>query len=490
MADNVKTKKEAEKRSREIEKDDDDIETSMNPSKTARTNVSGRDDASTGSNDVTEVESLDFDVNGLNSPDEDPVGPYSFVQRHIVMGTDPRDVLKILLPRGVAVRPDLSDFTLWKIVIEILTEPRPRPKLAHVNTIDDALSLLKSSQRILVLTGAGVSVSCGIPDFRSRNGIYARLAEDFPDLPSPQAMFDINFFRHNPLPFFKFAKEIYPGQFRPSLSHRFISLLESKNKLLRNYTQNIDTLEQVAGISRVVQCHGSFATASCMQCKYKVSSDVIKDDIFNQVIPKCPRCSLEIPVNPLTPSIMKPDIVFFGEGLSEEFFTTFKRDEEEVDLLIVIGSSLKVKPVAMIPNLIPEHVPQILINREPLMRLNFDIELLGNCDEIINYLLSRLGDEWDHAGEKEDPGIPEYQFEPPNKHLFPGAELIPQNDTSSSSSGSDDDDEEEEEEEEEEEKNNDRENVNDENDNNDDENDDADGEPVPSPAPASPSQSD
>lgn len=66
-----------------------------------------------------------------------------------------------------------------------------------------------------------VSVSCGIPDFRSRNGIYSRLAIDFPDLPDPQAMFDIQYFSQDPRPFFKFAREIYPGQFKPSPCHRY-----------------------------------------------------------------------------------------------------------------------------------------------------------------------------------------------------------------------------------------------------------------------------
>lgn len=64
-------------------------------------------------------------------------------------------------------------------------------------------------------------MSCGIPDFRSRNGIYSRLALDFPDLPDPQAMFDIQYFSQDPRPFFKFAREIYPGQFKPSPCHRY-----------------------------------------------------------------------------------------------------------------------------------------------------------------------------------------------------------------------------------------------------------------------------
>ena len=74
------------------------------------------------------------------------------------------------------------------------------------------VGLIKSSRKIVVLTGAGISVSSGIPDFRSRDGIYARLSVDFPDLPDPQAMFDINYFRKDQRPFYKFAKEIYPGQ--------------------------------------------------------------------------------------------------------------------------------------------------------------------------------------------------------------------------------------------------------------------------------------
>ncbi len=101
-------------------------------------------------------------------------------------------------------------------------------------------------------------MSCGIPDFRSANGIYARLHADYPDLPSPQSMFEMAYFEKNPYPFFKFAKEIFPGNFTPSISHYFIKTLEVHGKLLRNYTQNIDTLEQIAEIKNVVHCHGRY----------------------------------------------------------------------------------------------------------------------------------------------------------------------------------------------------------------------------------------
>jgi hypothetical protein len=88
--------------------------------------------------------------------------------------------------------------------------------------------------------------------------------------------------------------------------------------------------------------------------------------------------------------ILKPDIVFFGEGLPETYHESIKLDKTKCDLLIVIGSSLKVKPVANIPHLLDKSVPQILINRESLKHLNFDVELLGDCDVIINEILLRL----------------------------------------------------------------------------------------------------
>lgn len=84
--------------------------------------------------------------------------------------------------------------------------------------------------------------------------------------------------------------------------------------------------------------------------------------------------------------IMKPDIVFFGEGLPDYFHEAMAADKNRCDLLIVIGSSLKVRPVALIPSSLPADIPQILINREPLPHCHFDVELMGDCDTIINQL--------------------------------------------------------------------------------------------------------
>ncbi|XP_067209786.1 NAD-dependent protein deacetylase sirtuin-1 isoform X2 [Linepithema humile] len=328
----------------------------------------------------------------------------SWIQKQMSTGVNPRDLLNHIFLDSTQIPEQVDDLTLWKIIINMMSEPPRRQKLRHINTLSDVVRLIRNSKKIIVLTGAGVSVSCGIPDFRSRDGIYSRLAQDFPDLPDPQAMFDINYFSQDPRPFYKFAREIYPGQFKPSPCHRFIKMLDKQKKLLRNYSQNIDTLEQVAGIENVIECHGSFATASCTRCKYQVRADDIREDIFAQRIPTCPKCRVntlpslsEINCSEnyrdlVSQGIMKPDIVFFGEGLPDAFHDAMAKDKDDCDLLIVIGSSLKVRPVALIPSSIPSHVPQILINREPLPHLKFDVELLGDGDIVINQICHLMGE--------------------------------------------------------------------------------------------------
>ncbi|KAG9298426.1 hypothetical protein G9A89_008690 [Geosiphon pyriformis] len=324
----------------------------------------------------------------------------------------------------------LSEPQLLPILHKVITKYlRQRQKLPHINTLEDTVKLLKESKNIMVLTGAGVSVSCGIPDFRSENGIYSRLSEF--DLDDPQDMFDVNYFKDCPEVFYSFAKEIFPSNFKPSPSHCFVKLLEDKNKLLRNYTQNIDTLEQAAGIKKVLECHGSFATASCLNCGYKVSGDVIKEDILAKRVPYCTHCQNPNEHEDVESSgaIMKPDIVFFGEKLPPEFDERFPEDRELVDLLIVMGSSLKVAPVSEIMGQIPHRVPQIVINRTPIKHMHFDVQLLGDCDIIIPELCRLL--EWEIVHEKLPSATSKekkpraYQFVQPNIYLFEGAVVKP-----------------------------------------------------------------
>ncbi|CAF0894142.1 unnamed protein product [Rotaria sordida] len=329
----------------------------------------------------------DSDDNDNDDDDDDdsefPIGlTFDWLDEQMRAGIDLRPLLSRILP---GLPDDISPSTLYEILMDLFLPIRKRKSLEQYKTLDDAVELIRTRKNILILTGAGISVSCGIPDFRSRNGIYARLREEFPELPNPQSMFDINYFTHDPRPFFRFAKEIWPGQYQPSLAHYFIAELERQDKLLRNYTQNIDSLEHLCSITRLIQCHGSFSTATCRICHYTVKSDEIKNEILQQKIPYCPKCSKDI-----NNTILKPDIVFFGEQLPDDFHKTISIDKNKCDLLIVMGSSLKVKPVSLVSELLPGDIPQILINRERLPHKTFDIELLGNCDVIINELCLRL----------------------------------------------------------------------------------------------------
>lgn len=231
-------------------------------------------------------------------------------------------------------------------------------------------------------------MSCGIPDFRSKDGLYSRVSRVFPELKDPQSVFDIRLFRRDPRPFFLTAKELYPGQFAPSLSHKFIQKLEARGQLLRNYSQNIDTLETIAGIDKVIMCHGSFASATCIRCRHKVNAEEIKEKVLAGEIPYCKVCSTDEetrdikyplgqpPARPTeaggsssgirvededdddifpvaenfpVPPVVKPDIVFFGEDLPDEFHNHLQLDKPNCDLVLVIGSSLRVRPVSLIP---------------------------------------------------------------------------------------------------------------------------------------------
>ncbi|KAJ3108468.1 NAD-dependent protein deacetylase sirtuin-2 [Phlyctochytrium planicorne] len=292
-------------------------------------------------------------------------------------------------------------------------------KVLETTSIDAFVKYLKDKgcKKIVVMTGAGISTSAGIPDFRSPGtGLYDNLSKF--DLPYPEAVFDIRYFRYRPEPFYALAKELYPGLFKPTKCHYFIRLLAEKDMLLRCYTQNIDTLERVAGIdgTLIVEAHGSFATARCVgqrqappedsdderpalssfnACGKEYSQDWVKAKIFDGKIPTCTNCE----------GLVKPDITFFGEGLPTRFWTLHPPDLREADALIVIGTSLKVHPFASLVGRLPAKTPRLLINREVVGeggRFGFDFSgetaeyqrdalFLGDCDDGCAKLAELLG---------------------------------------------------------------------------------------------------
>lgn len=151
-----------------------------------------------------------------------------------------------------------------------------------------------------------ISTSLGIPDFRSKDtGLYSQL--EHLGLSDPQEVFDIHIFREDPSIFYSIAKDILPTEKKFSPTHAFIRLLQDKGKLLTNYTQNIDNIEGNAGVlpENIVQCHGSFAKATCVKCQYKVSGDEIFEDLKKGVVPECVQCRKQIAEDALKPQGQK-----------------------------------------------------------------------------------------------------------------------------------------------------------------------------------------
>ncbi|TGZ59508.1 hypothetical protein CRM22_009013 [Opisthorchis felineus] len=244
-------------------------------------------------------------------------------------------------------------------------------------------------KRIVVLTGAGISTASGIPDFRTPgSGLYDNLSQY--KLPWPEAVFDLEYFYSNPVPFYTLAKELYPtGRYRPNIAHHFLRLLYDQARLLRVYTQNIDSLERMAGIpsDKLVEAHGTFLTATCTVCRSKVSSKVVKDAIDASTVAKCPECH----------NVVKPDSVFFGENLPERFWE-YAKDLAQTDLVIVMGTSLEVYPFAGVADSVPRFITRILINRESVGSFRYrnrpgDIVLLAELFEPLRQEIFSI--QWD-----------------------------------------------------------------------------------------------
>lgn len=161
-------------------------------------------------------------------------------------------------------------------------------QILNATALDGVVAYInqKGCKHIITMSGAGISTckyqyfcvylesksyaGAGIPDFRSPGtGLYYNLQKY--NLPSPEAIFHLPFFRKNPKPFFVLAKKLFPGGFKPTACHYFIRLLHENNMLLRHYTQNIDSLERVAGIpeEKLVEAHGTCYTGHCLTCREK-----------------------------------------------------------------------------------------------------------------------------------------------------------------------------------------------------------------------------
>jgi NAD-dependent deacetylase len=200
--------------------------------------------------------------------------------------------------------------------------------------------LLRAAERAVVLTGAGISVPSGIPDFRTPGkGLWEKV--------NPMEVAHIDVFRREPDRFWHFYGSRFASlkDVKPNRAHEVVAELERRGLVRGVVTQNIDRLHRAAGSQNVIEVHGSIEWCVCPECGGKVGIDKVMEMLgVTEGAPECGACV----------AVLKPNVVLFGEMLPEHAMFEAHRLASEADLMIAIGSSLEVYPVAGLPQVARE----------------------------------------------------------------------------------------------------------------------------------------
>jgi len=237
-----------------------------------------------------------------------------------------------------------------------------------------AQSYLRNAQCVLALTGAGISTESGIPDFRGPQGVWTRD-------PDAEKLSNIRYYLSDP----EIRKKAWRSRLdspaweaRPNAGHAALVALEERGKLSGIITQNIDGLHQIAGNrpEKVVEMHGTMRHARCMSCSYYVPMEVIAERLHaGEPDPDCPDCG----------GILKSATVSFGQALVPADLMRAEALARECDLLLAVGSTLSVYPVAaVVPTAKQSGARIVIVNAEPTeMDELADAVLRGNIGELL-----------------------------------------------------------------------------------------------------------
>jgi len=235
------------------------------------------------------------------------------------------------------------------------------------NLIEEAAKLIKKSDHTIAFTGAGISVESGIPPFRGEHGLWNKY--------NPEVL-DLNYFIENPVKSWSFIREIFYDFFadtKPNPAHFVLAEMEKVGFLKSIITQNIDNLHQEAGSGTVHEFHGNSKTLICLKCgsRYRAS-----EFNFKNIPPKCKNDD----------EVLKPDFIFFGEGIPPDTYKNSFAEAEKADVCLVIGSTGEVMPASLVPQTAKETGAVIIeINPEETSytRQITDIHLKGKAGEIL-----------------------------------------------------------------------------------------------------------
>jgi len=238
--------------------------------------------------------------------------------------------------------------------------------------IKKAAKILRDSRLNLALTGAGISVESGIPDFRSPRGLWERY--------NPAEYGTIWAFRDDAAKVWKMIREMSElvDRAQPNPAHLGLAQLQHLGLLHTIITQNIDSLHQKAGATRVIEYHGSSRTLSCLTCGARYNAEAKKEDLP-------PRCACT--------EILKPDVVFFGEAIPLEALRESQLLASSCTALLVIGTSAEVAPANTIPRtakLAGAHVIEINVQPTALTSSFTDIFLQGKASSMMIGLVEEM----------------------------------------------------------------------------------------------------
>ena len=238
--------------------------------------------------------------------------------------------------------------------------------------------LIRESSCTVALTGAGVSVPSGIPDFRTpETGLWENV--------NPMEVAHIDVFERDPARFWSYYRPRFHslGDKRPNAAHEVLAELERRGLLAGVITQNIDRLHRVAGSSNMVEVHGSIETSTCRSCDTSYRLEQVNALFGEAGVAECTSCG----------GAVKPDVVLFGEMLPEAAMRQAHELAARADLMLCIGSSLIVHPVAALPAVTAARGGQLAIVTKGATPYDGDavLKLEGEVDEELGAVLAALG---------------------------------------------------------------------------------------------------